>query len=511
MLYSLFKNASFSVISQFVNIAIGVLFVPLYLYYLGIEGFGVYSLIIMLFGWLTILQAGVDPAITKLIAQYFAENQFKKINSLITLGFIIQFIMAGLIGILIYLNVDVVAKFLVKDAIHLLEETKIALTIGAVNIVVLMCKNVYVAFFKGMQRYDLTSIFSSTFSITASVLSLIFLWLGYGLIGIISARLILNVLSLVVLGHFSKRILSSLRFTSDISKGVLIEIIHFGSWVIVSRLNRLAVNALPPILINQYLGPTGVTYYKIAITVVMAINNLLSSVVNVVFPHVSELMALKNTEKIKTLYSKANSILSYISAPMYCFCIIFSWQIIYMWLGEEMANAMGNLMPIFLVGYYLSSASMLPSVFSLGLGKTKILAVSGTLQTIVVFLALPVLLREFDILGAGFNLIAFEAVSIISGAIITIKYVNGSVFKYWVNERMTHIIVICFIYLQLYFILTQLSLLDLDRIYMVFVLFSAFIAGLSAYIFVSLKIKLAGYETVLKLTNEYIKKTTGQM
>ncbi len=504
MLFSLFKNAGFSAISQFVNIAIGVLFVPLYLYFLGIEGYGVYSLVIMLFGWLTLLQAGVEPAVTKLIAQYHAENKLKKINSLVTLGFIVQFILASLIGIFIYFNIDYLAGFFVKDEINLLQDTKVALTLGAINIVALMCRNVYVAFLKGMQRYDISSVFESVFSVTASVLALIFLWMGYGITGIVLGRLILNLLSLFVLRGVSRKILSSLCFTSEISKEIFIEIMHFGSWVVAGRLNRLAVNALPPILIAQYLGPAGVAYYKIATTVVMSINNLLSSAINVVFPQVSHLKALDKTSEIKNLYSKANAILSYISAPMYVFCFIFSWQIIYIWLGEDMADNLFQLMPIFFIGYYLSSASMVPSIFSLGLGKAKLLAYAGTAQTLVVLITLPTLLRQFDIVGAGYNLILFEMVSVISGGIITAKYIKASVIKYWINERLIHLIVIGLIYFSMFLMLEFFGLLNLDRVYTGLVLIFTFPVGLSLYVFLSIKFKLEGYETILKLSDRFL-------
>ena len=493
------------------NIAVGVLFVPLYLYFLGVEGYGVYSLVIMLFGWLTLLQAGVEPAVTKLIAQYHAENKINKINSLVTLGFIVQFILAGLIGVLIYLNIDYLARFFVKDEIDLLEDTKIALALGAINIVALMCRNVYVAFLKGMQRYDISSVFESVFGITASVLALVFLWMGYGITGIVLGRLILNLLSLFILRGLSRKILSSLHFTTEISKEIFIEIMHYGSWVVVGRLNRLAVNALPPILITQYLGPAGVAYYKIATTVVMAINNLLSSAINVVFPQVSHLKALDKTEEIKSLYSKANAILSYISAPMYFFCFIFSWQIIYIWLGVDMADNLFQLIPIFFIGYYLSSASMVPSIFSLGLGNAKLLAYAGTVQTLVVLLTLPTLLKQFDIVGAGYNLILFELVSVVSSGIITAKYIKSSIIRYWINERLMHLLVIGLIYSSMFLMLDFLGLLNLDRVYTGLVLIFTFTVGLVLYVFLSIKFKLDGYETILKLADRFLWKSRSKI
>lgn len=441
------KNASFNTISQLVNAAVSVLFVPAYIYFLGIDGFGIYSFLLLVFSWVTILQAGIDPAVIRMTAKYAAENKYANINPLITASLGFQVVIAGLLGLVICLAVDHLASFVVKDATGFFDEAREALYFSTLNIVVLMCRNVYVALFMGLQRYGVSSAYESLFQITASLTSLVFLWLGYGITGMIVARLILSLASLPILHFIAKRLVPSFHFSFGISRELLGEIYGFASWIVAGRMNQLALNALPPLFISKYIGPSGIAYFNIASRIVTSLNNLLASSTTVIFPFVSELKALDETGRIKSLYLGANRVLSIISAPLYSFGAIYSWDILYAWLGADVANNSWMLMTLFFAGYYLSSATMVPSIFALGMGQSRILAITGFVQTILVLLFLPSLMEAFNILGAGLNLVLFESVSIVMVIIITTRIIGASSFVFWVKDRLLILLVTTAIFL----------------------------------------------------------------
>ena len=449
MLGRIFKNASFNTISQLVNIAVSLLFVPAYIHYLGVDGYGVYGFLMLIFGWVSILQAGIDPAVIRMTAKYAAEKEYININALITASLGIQIVIAAFIGTAIVLSIDNLASFVVKDETGFLREAKVALYYSAVNIVILMCKNVYIALFMGLQRYGISSVYESLFQITASLTGLLALWFGYGIVGMILARLVLNLVSLPLLHYIAKRLVSAFQLSFNISRELIGEIYSFASWIVAGRMNRLALNALPPIFIGMYVGPSGIAYFNISSRIVSALNNLLASAITVMFPFVSELKALEETGNIKTYYLSANRILSLVSAPLYSFGAIYSWDLLYVWLGSDIADNCWLLMALFFVGYYLSSATMIPSTFALGLGKSKLLAMTGFTQTVIVLLCLPYLMKLFGIIGAGINFSLFEIPGIIVGIIITVRIVGASVLTFWVRDRLLVLLVTTVLFLVL--------------------------------------------------------------
>lgn len=475
------KNASFNTVGQFVNMAVSLLFVPAYIYFLGIDGFGIYSFLTLIFGWVTILQAGIDPAVIRMTAKYVAEHKHANINSLITASLGFQFVIASFLGIAIYLSIDNLALFVVKDEVGFLDEAREALYYSAINIVILMCKNVYVALFMGLQRYGVSSVYESLFQLAASLAGLLFLWLGYGIVGVISARLVLNLVSLPILHFMAKRLVSSFHLSFSISSELLKEIYNFASWIVVGRINRLALNALPPIFIGMYVGPSGIAYFNIASKIVTTLNNLLASATTVVFPFVSELKALQETARIKSIYLGANRILSLISAPLYSFGAIYSWDLLYVWLGADVADNCWMLMVLFFIGYYLSSTTMVPSTFALGMGKSKILAITGFAQTGIVLLFVSHLMEAFGILGAGLNLILFETASIVMGVIITTRIIGASSFTFWVRDRLLISLVTTGIFLVFIPLKGVLSHEPLTRVATFAYLGGVFILGLTIF------------------------------
>ena len=161
---------------------VGFIFVPVYIYFLGINGYGIYSFLILIFSWLTILQAGVEPAVIKITANYVAEKKYENINPLVTASLIFQVFIAGLIGAIFYISSDYMASFIVKDEADFYIEARIALYIASINIIILMCRNIYVSLFKGLQRYDISSAYESSFNLLSALAAVLFLWLGYGII-----------------------------------------------------------------------------------------------------------------------------------------------------------------------------------------------------------------------------------------------------------------------------------------------------------------------------------------
>jgi O-antigen/teichoic acid export membrane protein len=501
----LLKNASFSAAGQVVNMAVSILFVPAYIHFLGIDGYGIYSFLLMFFSWVIMLQAGVDPAVTRLTAKYVAESDYAKINSLITASIILQMAIASIIVGAFVLSSDFLASFIVKNEIGFLNETKVALYYAGINIITLMCRNVYTAFFMGLQRYDISSSYDALSNVLASFLALFALWLGYGIVGMILVRLIINLLSIAALHYLVKRIVPSFCFSLRISKELLKEIYNYASWIVVGRVNRLAVNALPPIFIGMYIGPSGIAYFNIASRIVLALNNLLGSSTSVIFPFVSELETLKETGKIKLAYLGGNRLLSLISAPLYCFGIIYSWDLLYLWLGPDVANNCWVLMAIFFMGYYLSSSTMIPSTFALAMGNSKILAITGFAQTMIVIFTLPFLLKAFGIIGAGLNLILFESASFVTGIIVTTRIIKASNFTFWVRDRLFILAVSAAIFTAFIPFKSLLSQGQLVRVEMAVYLGCVFLAGMSLYVFIIKYSNLIDYDTKIRLIKMFKK------
>ena len=74
------RNIIFNYIGQFYNILIGVVMVPYYLKYLGTEAYGLVGFLALLQSWMSLLDFGMSPTLSREVAMSDTNQQAKKIN-----------------------------------------------------------------------------------------------------------------------------------------------------------------------------------------------------------------------------------------------------------------------------------------------------------------------------------------------------------------------------------------------------------------------------------------------
>jgi len=504
LITNLLKNASYNTFAQIVTIILSFLFVPLYISRLTLSGYGIYCFITQFLGWIIILQMGIEPAVIHLTAKYYARKQSDDLNRLISMALIVQFVMSILVAVIIWLGRGAIVSFIIKDKIEFMHEGTAALNWAAANVVVLMLNSVFVGMLKGLQRYDISSMVDIGFNLAVTLFTAFVVWIGFGIASMLWVRCAINLVFFSILLMIIKRN-NLFSFDNRLSLALLKEMFDFGSWIVAGRLNRLAINALPQLLIGKFVGPSGIAYFNIATKIVLAINNLLSSAVNVLFPFVSELFSLKDIRSISSNYLKANKYLSLISAPIYCFLAIFSYNILSAWLGNETALNTYMLMILMTIGYYLTSSTMVPTNFALGMGKSKIIAINSLVQILIIIITLPILLRIFGINGSGINLIIFECSSVIIGIIITSNYIHASNFKFWIKDRIVHLIIGTIAFLLPYSLVNHLFPFS-SKVYDLLCLAVCFVACTLIYILITVLMGIIDPDVWQQLFNR-IRKT----
>jgi len=102
-------GAILSYVSIIASTLIQLLYTPFLIKSLGQSEYGLYSLINSVIGYLTILDLGFGNAIVVYTAKYRAQQKYeeeKKLHGMFLIVFSIIGFIAGLIGIILYFNVD---------------------------------------------------------------------------------------------------------------------------------------------------------------------------------------------------------------------------------------------------------------------------------------------------------------------------------------------------------------------------------------------------------------------
>ena len=103
------RGAILSYVSIIVNTLIQLLYTPLLIRMLGQSEYGLYSLVASIIGYLTIMDLGFGNAIIVYTAKYRAQGKIeeeKKLHGMFNLVFKIIGVVAALIGIVLFFNVN---------------------------------------------------------------------------------------------------------------------------------------------------------------------------------------------------------------------------------------------------------------------------------------------------------------------------------------------------------------------------------------------------------------------
>ena len=137
-------GAALSYVSIIANTLIQLLYTPLLITKLGQSEYGLYSLIASIIGYLSILDLGFGNAIVVYTAKYRAKKMYdeeKKLHGMFFVVFCIIGVIAGILGLCLYFNINNLFGATMSDAE--LEKAKVMMLILTFNLVISFIFSVY--------------------------------------------------------------------------------------------------------------------------------------------------------------------------------------------------------------------------------------------------------------------------------------------------------------------------------------------------------------------------------
>jgi len=312
---------------------INLLLVPYIVSHLGVERFGIWTLIMVLIGYATALDLGAGAAFVKHIAEYDSRGEVPVINEIVTTGFIFYLVLATIITGAVFILGDV---FL--DWFHipptLREEARFLLLLGAAIFTFSNVFSTFQAVVMGLQRMDVKNVIVILVSVPEVVGTVVVLELGYGLRGLMINEAIIAILTAGAFTLAAFRVFPNLRLVPHLCRLTrLRQLLRFGVNVQISQLAELASSQADKLLLGLFLGASMVTYYELGTRVVLTAKRLSWVWISAVMPAASEIDARQDHHLLNLLYFRGSKYLSLATIPMFLFLIISAQWILQVWLG----------------------------------------------------------------------------------------------------------------------------------------------------------------------------------
>jgi len=248
------KNTLFGVLASLVQMGTRLITVPIVIGYLGLDGYGIWSIIMTVAMCMRFGSAGVKSAFQKYVAEATGSGDFLKANQLLSTGSAAMLVLSivGLIPLVAFS--DSLARLIgVPD--HFLDSAAGSISVLALIMMLSNVGAVYEAIVMGAHRIDLTRKFITLFTILEATAIVICLNFGYGLLAMSAIMALSEVAYLLCCYIASKRLLSTIQISiTHMSRKVLRELFTYaGSYQVVGILEVLYA-AILPVMILKWFG-----------------------------------------------------------------------------------------------------------------------------------------------------------------------------------------------------------------------------------------------------------------
>lgn len=416
---SIKRNIVANYVGQLYAALIGILLVPIYVRYMGLEAYGLVALYTVLQGWFMLLDMGLSPTLGREAARCNGGATSALDLRRLLRSFEGIFVVLGSVGALLLIaGAGWVATGWLNVQQLDIEQVESALMLMALVVVLRWICGLYRGAIGGFERI----IWLSGFSMVIATLRFVFvipflIHVGATPTYFFAYQLVVAALELFVLVWKAYRLLPPptmtgwVRWQWDPVRGVMRFALSsaFTSmvWVLVTQADKLILSGMLPL--------TEYAYFTLAVLAASAIIMLSSPIAGAILPRLSKLSAQGDEAGLIRLYRDATQLMAVIAMPIVIVLALFPAQVLGAWTGKpELAANAAPVLTLYALGNGVLILAAFPYYLQIAKGDLSLHLV-GNLLFVLLFVPLLLLaVSRFGMIGAGYawvvaNLLPFLA------------------------------------------------------------------------------------------------------
>jgi O-antigen/teichoic acid export membrane protein len=411
---------------------VGLAVIPLYVKYLGHEGYGLIGFLVTVQAVFQILDLGLSTSINREIAREAELGDLADAPALLRTVAAVYWIMAGLIAITMLSFSHVIAThWLSAEGIAVDDIASAVVLIGLV-VAARWPGQLYQGALMGAQRIVVSSALSIalvTLGSGGAVLVLAFvspsvpaflLWqAGVGLAYSFAAR------------AATWRVIGRERARRD--PGQLARIWRFSAGVTAITLVGIVLSQLDKLVLSKMLSLADYGQYMIAFALAGVLYLFSGPLFNAVYPRFSGLVRLGDVQGLEQVYRLSTRLLGTILFPIAMLFSVFPKELVLAWTGDaSLAESAGPLLPILATGTALHGIMSVQYALQLAYGATRL---QLTVSAILLAAAAPatiVLVLRYGALGGALAWLTLHSLYMALGTWMTHRRMLRGLAPRWI-------------------------------------------------------------------------------
>ena len=332
---------------------------------LGIEKFGLFTLIFSVVGYSTVFDVGLTRAVIRAVS--LSKDDEEDLSRIMGTALSVIIILGMLVTLLLVIaNTEIISYLNISTAnIH---DTEQAFIWVALCVPIVLLAQIYLAYLEGLEYFSLISIQKIITSSIAIVTPCFFLLYDNTLSSAVAGLLLGRVVILVVSYYYYHKNKHHQRDHFSFQK--LKELISFGGWITLSIIISPIMVYFDRFLLSNVSGANQVAVYSGPAEIVSRLAFFPASIVRAVFPKMT-----RHSETQNNIRKSGNILLLITLGVLVTPFAIFANEILALWLGSSYKGSdSGVILQILLVGFVFNTLAQMPYTVLQAKGLSRVTA-----------------------------------------------------------------------------------------------------------------------------------------
>ena len=397
---SVARNSLWNLLGQLVPMAAAVLGIPFLVRGLGIERFGILTLVWVLIGYFGLFDLGVGSSLTKLVAERNAPGEEADAARLVRTALVL---LLGL-GVVGAGAIAGLAPWLARSVLRVAPRLQ-AETAGALRVLAAGIPAVFLSVgIKGVLEARGHFRLSNTVRIPMGVFNiigpLVCAQVTPSLVAVVAVLVAGRLVGCVVFLRMALATVPTLMRASGVEMSLARPLLRLGGWMTVSNVvGPLMVN-LDRFMVGMVLSMAAVAYYTTPYEVVSKLWVFVVALAGVLFPLFSSAYPA-DRKRVSELYHKGVRYLFLMLFPLSMLIVAFAHDALSVWMGPDFASHSTVVLQCLAIGVFWNSLAQVALALVQGAGRPDLAAKLHLAEVPFYLVALRVLIGAFGVVGAA--------------------------------------------------------------------------------------------------------------
>jgi O-antigen/teichoic acid export membrane protein len=384
---------------------LGILFVPLYMRFMGIEAYGLVGFYATLQGVLGLLDLGIGSTMTRELARLsVVEDSNQKQRDLVRTLEILYWLIALAAGIMIVFLAPLIAQHWINAQQLSPEQLTTAIQLMGVAVALQFPFALYQGGLMGLQHQILVNAVNAVIGTLRAGGAVLVLWLvSPSITAFMGWQVVAGLVGSLTFMGLLWRNLPKHEKHPRFNWAILKELWRYAITVAANAMIGVAITQSDKIIVSALLPLTHFAYYSLAATIASTIWIIITSVNNAVFPKFVALHQNNNYPDAASLLQKTSLLMSMLLLPIAAILTLYSHDILFLWTNNiNVANNAEFITILMVIGSAINGMSSVPAYAASAFGWPQLQLKVNLVQSFVVIPLLIYFVTKYGAVGGAF-------------------------------------------------------------------------------------------------------------